>query len=101
MSSCASRPGWAGFAAMGLHVYHATFCCAMAEGDYIFDTVVPMIVVRNQRAAACSIAGALLCGLLSSEAFALQPLETFLKAARTANYDNRESAASTKQRSAE
>jgi outer membrane protein TolC len=73
----------------------------MAEGDYIFDTVVPMIVVRNQRAAACSIAGALLCGLLSSEAFALQPLETFLKAARTANYDNRESAASTKQRSAE
>ncbi|HKP57876.1 MAG TPA: TolC family protein [Polyangiales bacterium] len=48
-----------------------------------------------------SITGALLCGLLSSKASALQPLDTFLKAARSASYDNRESAASTRQRSAE
>jgi outer membrane protein TolC len=60
-----------------------------------------MTVVANHRALAHSIAGALLCGLFSSKVFALQPLETFLKAARTANYDNRESAASTRQSSAE
>jgi outer membrane protein TolC len=62
-----------------------------------------MTVVRKHRALvlAHSIAGALLCGLLGSKAFALQPLDVFLRAARRANYDNRESAAATRQRSAE
>ena len=60
-----------------------------------------MTVVPYHRALAHSIAGALLCGLFSSKAFALQPLETFLKAARAANFDNRESAAGAEQRSAE
>jgi outer membrane protein TolC len=55
---------------------------------------------RNHRSAL-----SLFCGLLSSvacaRAFALQPVEKFLEAARHANHDNRESAASTTQRVAE
>jgi outer membrane protein TolC len=49
----------------------------------------------------CSAIAALLLVFASSKARALQPLDTFLAAARNANQDNREAAATTTQRQAE
>ncbi|MET0386788.1 MAG: TolC family protein, partial [Polyangiales bacterium] len=56
----------------------------------------------SQRSFQPWVAGALLCGTLgASPASALQPLETFLVGAKRANFDNRQSLASSSQRVAE
>jgi outer membrane protein TolC len=59
------------------------------------------MALLNLRSSKLFTACALLQIVLCSKAFALQPLDTFLEAARRANHDNREAAATTTQRRAE
>ena len=59
------------------------------------------MALRNHRSLRLSTVGGLLLSLAAAKTQALQPIDKFLEGARRSHFDNREAAATTRQRSAE